>query len=432
MPPKRGHYWGHGVLSKTFMPPNMLTDLKVRTFKPDARAYKRADHGGLYIEVLTTGSKVWRIKYRHDGKEKRLTVGSYPAFSLNDARQALLDAKSKLSRGIDPGEVKQQEKAARLDAVSNSFGVVALEWYQKQMKAGAWVETTSVNIKRRIDFLVPWIGSKPVSELKAPDILKAVKKVEERGSLNEAGRTLQVAGRVMRYAIANGIAEFDPCPALRGALTPHKAKHFAAITDPKLVAEMLRAFDAFSGTYPVKVALNLAPMLFVRPGELRGMRWDELDLDDGTWNLPSTRMKMREPHCVPLPKQAVHMLEELHTLTGHLEYVFPNTRDPKRMLSEAAINAALRRLGFDTKVEHTGHGFRAMARTILHEVLNFPPEIIEQQLAHKPSGSLGRAYNRTAFLPQRREMMQSWADYLDGIKTSGKVIGIGTKRKGAA
>ena len=415
------------------MPPDMLTDLQIRAFKPQAKPYKKSDHGGLYIEVLTTGAKSWRIKYRHDGKEKRLTVGNYPAVSLQDARQALLNAKRQISQGFDPCDIKQRNKADRLDSVANSFSAIAAEWYQKQFDSGAWVDSTSVNIKRRIDdYLVPWLGKKPISEIRAPDVLKAVKKIEERGSLNEANRTLQVCGRVMRYAVASGLAEFDPCPALRGALTPHKAQHMAAITDPKSAAEMMRAFDAFSGTYSVQVALKLAPMLFVRPGELRGMRWDEVDLEGGVWAIPSHRMKMREPHIVPLPTQAVALLQELHKLTGHLEYAFPNGRDPKRMMSESAINAALRRLGFDTKLEHTGHGFRAMARTILHEVLNFPAEIIEAQLAHAPAGALGRAYNRTMFMQQRKDMMQCWADYLDGIKQTGKIVGIGSKRKGAA
>lgn len=410
-----------------------LTDTAIRNAKPRQNPYKLGDAQGMYLEVAPSGGKVFRLKYRIGGKEKRLTIGTYPSVTLQAAREATIKAKRLLIDGLDPSAEKQRLKASRVEAATNSFESVANEWFEKQLKSGAWVEATSVNIKRRIeDYLVPFIGKLPVSEIRAPDVLKAVKKVEGRGSLNEASRTLQVCGRIMRYAVANGLAEFDPCPALRDAITPHQAQHMAAITDPKAVGEMLRAFDSFSGTYPVQVALNLAPMLFVRPIELRGMRWDEVDLKDALWAIPSTRMKMREPHIVPLASQAVDLLSELKKLTGHLEFVFPNGRDPKRMMSEAAINAALRRLGYDTKSEHTGHGFRAMARTILHEQLNYPPEVIEAQLAHKPAGALGAAYNRTKFITQRIKMMQQWADYLVILKKGGKVVGIGSKRKGVA
>ena len=410
-----------------------LTDTAIRNAKPRQKPYKMGDSQGMYLEVAPSGGKVFRLKYRFGGIEKRLTIGAYPGVTLQDAREATIKAKRQLNDGLDPSAEKQRVKASRVEAATNSFEAVASEWFKKQMKSGAWAETTSVNIKRRIeDYLVPFIGKIPVCDIRAPDILKAVKKVEGRGSLNEASRTLQVCGRIMRYAVANGLAEFDPCPALRGAITPHQAQHMAAITDPKAVGEMLRAFDAFTGTYSVQIALNLAPMLFVRPVELRGMRWSEVDLNEALWSIPATRMKMREPHIVPLARQAVDLLSDLKKLTGHLEFVFPNGRDPKRMMSEAAINAALRRLGYDTKSEHTGHGFRAMARTILHEQLNYPPEVIEAQLAHKPAGALGAAYNRTKFINQRIKMMQQWADYLDSLKQGGKVVGIGSKRKGAA
>lgn len=409
-----------------------LTDTAIRNAKPRQKPYKMGDSQGMYLEVAPSGGKVFRLKYRFGGIEKRLTIGAYPTFTLQSAREATIKAKRQLSEGLDPSAEKQRDKSSRIEAAGNSFEAVASEWYENQMKSGAWVESTSVNIKRRIeDYLVPFIGKLPVSDIRAPDILKAVKKVEGRGSLNEASRTLQACGRIMRYAVANGLAEYDPCPALRGALTPHQQKHMAAITDPKAVGEMLRAFDSFSGSYSVQIALNLSPMLFVRPVELRGMRWAEVDLNEALWSIPATRMKMREPHIVPLASQAVALLTELRKLTGHLEFVFPNGRDPNRMMSEAAINAALRRLGYDTKSEHTGHGFRAMARTILHEQLNYPPEVIEAQLAHKPAGALGAAYNRTKFISQRIKMMQQWADYLDSLKQGGKVVGIGSKRKGA-
>lgn len=400
-----------------------LTDLAIRNAKPRVKAYKLADGAGLYCEILPSGTKSFRLKYRIDGKEKRLVIGSYPTVTLQDAREAMLRAKRLIQGGEDPSQAKKLAKAARLEAASNSFEAVAEEWWKKQKASGKWSDAHAARVWARIEKnLNPWIGKKPVSEIKAKDILDTLRKVEKRGSLYMAESVKQSAGQVMRYAIACGVAEVDPVPSLQGALTPHVEKHMAAITDPKQVGAVLRAFDEFKGSHQVAIALKLAPMVFVRPGELRKMKWADLDLDSGVWEIPATVMKMREPHLVPLSKQAVTILREMQPFSGHLEYVFPGGRDPKRPMSDAAINAALRRLGIDTRHEHTGHGFRAMARTILHEQLDYAPEVIEAQLAHKVAGPLGAAYARAKFIEKRKEMMQEWANYLDRLKSEGAVV----------
>ncbi len=405
-----------------------LTDTAIRNAKPGltpagketTKPYKLGDTGGLYLEVAPSGGKWWRLKYRHGGKEKRLSLGVYPDVSLKDARQRRDDARKLLANDIDPAENRKAAKAAKVERAGNSFEVIAREWYAKN--SPNWAENHGKRILQRLERdLFPWIGGRPIAEITAPELLAVLRRIEERGAVETAHRAHQNCGQVFRYAIATGRAERDPSPDLKGALPPVKEKHLAAITDPKQIGALLRAMDDYQGQFVTKCALRLAPLFFVRPGELRKAEWAEFDLDKAEWNIPAERMKMREPHLVPLSAQAVAILRELHALTGSGRYVFPGARSNGRPMSDNAILAALRRMGF-AKDEMSGHGFRAMARTILDEVLQVRPDYIEHQLAHAVRDPNGRAYNRTAHLVERRKMMQLWADYLDKLKVGAEVI----------
>ncbi|RFC36291.1 MAG: Integrase [Candidatus Nitrotoga sp. LAW] len=397
-----------------------LTDTAVKNVKPGDKTARLFDGGGLYLEVAPAGGKWWRLKYRYDGKEKRLSLGVYPDVSLKDARQRRSDARKLLSDGVDPSENRKAVKAAKTERGANSFEVIAREWFAKN--SASWSENHGSRIIRRLERdIFPWIGGRPVAEIKAQELLATLRRVEERGAMETAHRAHQNCGQVFRYAIATGRAQRDPSPDLRGALPPVKQSHHAAITDPKVVGDLLRAMDGYRGTFVTKCALRLAPLVFVRPGELRKAEWTEIDLDKAEWNIPAARMKMREPHLVPLSSQAVEILRELHALTGDGRYVFPGARSNGRPMSDNAVLAALRRMGF-AKDEMTGHGFRAMARTILDEVLGVRPDFIEHQLAHAVRDPNGRAYNRTAHLAERRKMMQLWSDYLDKLQSGAEII----------
>lgn len=394
-----------------------LTDLAVRNAKPTGKLYRLFDERGMYLEVSAAGGKWWRFKYRFEGKEKRLSLGVYPDIGLKDARERREEARKLVAKGIDPGEHKKATKTAALERASNSFEVVAREWFAGQQHT--WAESHADKIIQRLEKdIFPWLGKRPVGEIAAPEVLTVIHRIRERGARDTALRAMQNCGQIFRYAVATGRAQRDPTADLRGVLPPVRHENFASITDPEKVAELLRAIDGFQGTFVVRCALRLAPMLFVRPGELRKAEWSGFDLDKAEWRYFVTKTKTE--HLVPLSTQAVATLRELHALTGQRAYVFPG-RDPKKPMSEAAINAALRRMGYDTKTEITGHGFRAMARTILHERLRFPAEVIEHQLAHKVPDALGTAYNRTKFLDDRVAMMQAWADYLDGLKAGTEV-----------
>ncbi|KWF29042.1 integrase [Burkholderia cenocepacia] len=396
-----------------------LTDTQIRATKLQAKRQKLSDGGGLYLLVEPTGKKYWRQKYYFAGKEKLLALGVYPDVSLAAARKKRDEARAKLAEGIDPSEMKKIEKrAAKLEA-DNTFKAIALAWLEKRktvVEIGQYEKT----LARMNNDVFPWLGKRPLKEIAPPEILSVLERVDNRGARYTAHRVRSEISRVFRFAIKTGAAESDPARDLFDAIPPAVEKHFAAITDPKKVGEMLRAFDGFSGTFPVLCALKLAPMLFVRPGELRKAEWNQFDLDKGEWRYLVTKTKT--DHLVPLAKQAVVILRELHALTGRGRYVFPGARSAERPMSEAAINAALRRLGYDTRTEITGHGFRAMARTILHEELEQKPEVIEHQLAHAVPDALGGAYNRTKFLKERRAMMQLWADYLERQKVGAEVI----------
>lgn len=401
-----------------------LTDTAIRNAKPADKPVRLFDGGGLYLEVAPSGGKWWRLKYRFGGKEKRYSLGVYPEVTLATARKKRDEAREKLAAGIDPGEAKKAEKRASLLAAAHSFEVVARGWMDER-KTTVEPAQHAKTLARMENDVFPWLGKRPIAEIDAPEILVVLKRVDGRGARFTAHRIRSEISRVFRYGIKEGHCKADPARDLVDAIPPAQTTHFASITEPEKVGEMLRAFDGFTGTFPVLCALKLAPMLFVRPGELRKAEWAQFDLDKGEWRYFVNKTKT--DHLVPLAAQAVTILRELHALTGEGVYVFPGARDRNRPMSEAAINAALRRLGYDTRTEITGHGFRAMARTILHEELEEKPEVIEHQLAHTVPDSLGRAYNRTKFIKARRSMMQQWADYLDKLKAGAEIIPIAAR-----
>ncbi len=402
-----------------------LTDTKARNAKPKSKQYKLFDNDGLFLLVVPAGGKWWRFKYRFGGKEKLLSLGTYPEVSLAMARERRDEARRQVADGIDPSQARKALKTTQVQ-VENTFEVVAREWHSKFTPS--WTPGHAATILKRLESNVfKWIGTRPILEVKAPELLMVLRRVESRGALETAHRIRAICSQVFRYAVATGRAERDPAADLRGALPPVKPNHHAALTDPDKVGGLLRAIDGYQGSCVTKCALRLAPLLFVRPGELRQMEWVEIDLEAAEWNIPAEKMKTRQPHLVPLARQAVEILHEIHPLTGAGRYVFPSARTPHRPMSNNAVLAALRRMGF-AKEEITGHGFRAMARTILDEVLQVRPDFIEHQLAHAVRDPNGRAYNRTAHLPERRKMMQTWADYLDGLKAGAKVIPLQNRR----
>jgi integrase len=396
-----------------------LTYTAIRNAKPGDKPYKLRDSGNLYLLVAPTGGKLWRMDYRFGGKRKLSAFGAYPEISLADARERRDEARKLLTNGIDPGAVKKAQKSAKHAQAANSFEVVAREWHEtwKADKSSSHYNNVLIRLEKDV---FPWIGDRSVAEIKAPEILTVLKRIESRGVLDTVQKVRGIISQAIRYAIATGRREeMDPCLSLRGALKPITHKHMAAITDPVKVGELLRAIDAFKGAHSVRAALTLAPLVFVRPGELRTARWADIHLEAAEWKY--TASKTKTEHLVPLARQTVAILRDLQPVTGSGEYVFPNAR-PGGPMNNATINRALQALGYDTKTEITGHGFRAMARTLLAEELGFNPLIIEHQLAHRVPDVLGEAYNRTRYLRQRREMMQQWADYLDRLRTGTEVI----------
>ena len=396
-----------------------LSDIKIRTCKPSNKQKKLFDGDGLFLLVAPTGRKLWRFKYRFNGKEKLLSLGAYPAISLADARMRKSEARKQLAHGIDPSAVRKAQKQATTEE-TETFEVIAREWHAKFTPT--WTRGHAKTLMSRLERdIFPWIGNRPILEIKAPELSAVLRRVESRGALESAHRIRTIAGQVFRYAVATGRAERDPAADLRGALPQPNKKHLAAITNPKEVAPLLRAIDGYQGTFVVKCALQLAPMLFVRPGELRRAEWSEVDLDEAVWNIPKRKMKMKQDHVVPLCRQAIEILTELKQFTGSSSYVFPSARSILKPMSENAILAALRGMGYD-KDTMSGHGFRAMARTILDEVLKVRVDYLEHQLGHAVKDPNGRAYNRTQHLEERKGMMQLWSDYLDGLKEGAKVI----------
>jgi integrase len=400
--------------------PMPLSDTAIRKIKPTGKPFKVADERGLHLLVTPSGGRLWRLKYRIDGKEKLISFGAYPDVPLIRAREKRDEARRLLADGIDPSEHRKTHQAMRAEVNANTFEYIAREWYSKQLRS--WSSRQAVKVSGLFEKnLYPWLGNRPITEIKAIELLVTLRRMEDRGAVETARQALQCCGQVFRYAIATGRAERDITPDLRGALTKSKPQHYSAITDPVKVGGLLRAIDGYSGTLAVKCALKLGVLSFVRPGELRKAEWDEIDFDRAEWNIPAERMKMNEPHLVPLCRQAMAVLGELHPLTGHGRFIFPGERSHDRPMSENSVNAALRRMGYPQN-EMTGHGFRAMARTLIDEVLGIRPDFIEHQLAHAVKDPNGRAYNRTAHLVERRKMMQQWADYLDKLKTGAEVI----------
>lgn len=399
-----------------------LTDVAVRQAKTDNKTKKLSDGGGLFLEVRPSGAKYWRMAYRYGGKQKLLAFGVYPRVTLADARGKREEAHKALAKDIDPGTLRK----AMLNAQTENcelFKSVAVEWHTKFKQT--WTDGHAITIMSRLTRDVfPWIGSRPISELKPLEVLSVLQRVESRGALESAHRIRTVLGQIFRYAVATGRAERDCSVDLRGALPQPTKKHMAAIMDPNKVGGLLRAIDGYEGSFIVRCALQLAPQFFLRPGELRQAEWKEFDLDRAEWNIPVDRLKLTKKikadrkgdfHLVPLSRQALTILRDIYQLTGTTRYVFPSPRSTKRPLSDNAILSALRRMGYP-KEEMTGHGFRAIARTLLDEKLRIRPDFIEHQMAHTVRDAQGRAYNRTSFVEDRFEMMQKWSDYLDELK----------------
>lgn len=399
-----------------------LADIRVKSAKPKENPFKMADEKGLYIQIMPNGGKWWRFKYRFDNKEKLLSFGTYPEISLSTARKKRDEARELVANGVDPSANRKAIKASRTESLANSFEVLAREWHDNQKPN--WSADHAITILTRMEKdIFPWIGSKPILEVTAKDVKSILDRVKSRGVMETARRIRTITGQVFTYAISTDRANYDIAAGLKGYLpsASKTKKHMAAVTDPKELAPLLRAIDGYQGGFVAKCALRLLPLLFVRPGELRHMEWEEIDFDEAVWKIPAHKMKMKQPHIVPLSQQALEILAELKPLTDHSIYVFPSTRTNTRCMSDNTINAAFRRMGFDGETV-TGHGFRATARTILDEVLQFRIDFIEHQLAHGVKDALGRAYNRTSHLTERRKMMQKWADYLDGLKEGARVI----------
>mgnify|MGYP001570749428 CR=1 FL=1 len=400
----------------------MLTDTALRKAKPLGKPYKLFDGGGLYLEVFPHGSKLWRLKYRRaDGKETRVSLGKYPDVPAPKARMERDRLKAGRAQGLDPANGRRMAKLRSKQAAGDSFEAVARDWFAN--RSPLWSPGRLEKITRRFERdLFPWIGSRPVSQIEPQELLMALKRVEARGAVETAHRARQEASMVFVYAIATGRAKYDPAAALKGALKPHRVKHFAAITEAKPAGELIGALRTYQGHFVTRCALQLAPMLFVRPGELRKAEWAAIDLDAAEWRFLVTKTKT--DHIVPLATQAVAVLRELRPLTGGGRYVFPGIADRQRPMSENTVLQAIRRLGY-TKEQMTGHGVRAMARTLLAEY-GWKTDAIERQLSHKASGPLKGAYDRAKFLDERRKLMQAWADCLDALAAgTRKVVAIG-------
>ncbi|MFC1665529.1 tyrosine-type recombinase/integrase [Pseudomonadota bacterium] len=390
-----------------------LTDTGIRNAKPREKQHKLYDAQGLYLLITPNGGKWWRHKYRVAGKEKLLSLGTYPEVSLKLAREKRDEHRRLLANKEDPGEHRKIRKREDLALSNNSFEVIAREWHTKMSRK--WSDGHAGDVLRRLDKdLFPWLGNEPLQKIAAPDLLETLRRIEKRGAIETAHRTLQYCGQIFLYAIATGRGERNPAADLKGALPPVKKTRMASILEPKRIGELLNAIDGYSGEFVTRCALQLAPLLFVRPGELRKAEWREFDLDQAEWRIPPQKMKARRPHTVPLSRQAVAILNELQPLTGKCKYVFPGIRTKSRPMSENTVNAALRRMDF-AKEEMTGHGFRSIASTLLNEQ-GWSSDAIERQLAHVESNEVRAAYNHAQHLPERREMMQAWSNYLMNLR----------------
>lgn len=393
----------------------MLSNLLIKNAKSQTKTTRLSDGRGMYLEISPNGGKWWRFKYRLNGKEKRMSLGVYPDVGLVDARDNREAARKLVAAGVDPAEHRKAVKVAQVESTENTFEAIAREWFGSFSKH--WVAAHADKIIRRLELNVfPYIGARPVKAITAQELLMVLRRVESRGANETAHRAMQVCGRVFRYAVATGRAERDPSRDLGGALAPVKEKHLASITDPEEVGALLRAIDAYEGSLITRCALRLAPLVFVRPGELRAAQWAEFDFDNAEWRIPAVRMKMRVQHIVPLSTQAIAVLQDLQQLTGRFSLAFPGVRSRFRPMSENTVTAASRRMGYSGD-DMTGHGFRSMASTLLNEQ-GWNRDAIERQLAHGERDAVRAAYNYAQHLPERRRMMQAWADYLQQLKAA--------------
>lgn len=394
-----------------------LTDMKIKAFKPSDKSQKYYDGGGLYILVQPSGSKLWQMKIRIDGKEKKLSFGKYPVVSLKGARTKRDDAKRQIAQGIDPAAKKQQAKIAAKVKNENSFATIAKEYLAKREKEGL-ADATIVKSRWLLSLLEPKLGRKPIADISPPELLAVLKKVEGAGKRETAKRMRSFASRVFRYGVATGRCEHDPSSVLRGALLTPIVKHYAAIVDARQLGELLRSIESYQGQPAAFIALRLTPHIFQRPGEVRKMRWNELDMQKAVWQIPAGRMKQRKAHNVPLSRQSIELLEEMRGLSGHGEFVFPSIRTFKRPMSENTINGALRRLGYGGD-EMTAHGFRTTASSLLNESGKWNPDAIERALSHADNDAIRGIYNQTPYWNERVKMAQWWSDYLETLRDGG-------------
>lgn len=402
------------------MPPMPLTDTACKNARPKDKTYKRSDGGGLYLEVMPTGARYWRLKYRFGGKEKRLSCGVYPETSLAEAREKRAIARKLLGDGIDPSSAKKQNRMLAETNAANTFEVVAREWHERNRTR--WTPLYAQDILHRLETdIFPTLGKLPVADISPLVVLNALRKIENRGAVEMARRAGQYCGQIFRYAVVTGRADRNPTADLKGALKPVKHGHFAAL-EPNELPEFLQSLERNDARLFIltRLAIRLMLLTFVRTGELINAAWDEFDLDEAEWRIPAERMKMRKPHIVPLSRQAVVLLRQLETMNGKYQWVFASPSKPRRHMSNNTILKALERLGYKGRM--TGHGFRALAMTTIKEKLKYPHEVVDRQLAHAPRNKVDAAYDRTKFLDERRKMMQAWADYLDTVAGNGKVI----------
>lgn len=400
-----------------------LTDIAIRNAKAETKATKLTDGAGMFLLVTPAGGKLWRLKYRIDGKEKLLSIGAYPEIGLAEARKRREAARALIASGKDPSREKQKAKLHARSESGNTFAAIASEYCAKRKRDGhkGWAPATAVRSEYLLSLLESSIGKIGICEIEPADVLAAVRKIERKGNLESARRTLQLAGAVFRYAVATARLRSDPTRDLRGALTAPTETHYGAITDPAKVGELLRAIDGYEGQGYTKLALQIAPHVFVRPGELRHAAWEEIDLDGGLWIIPAGKMKMRKAHHVPLSRQVIDLFREMRTATGPTGFVFPSIRSQLRPMSENTVNAGLRRLGYSTN-EMTAHGFRAMASTLLNESGKWHPDAIERALAHGDTDKVRAAYHRGAHWNERVEMAQWWSDYLDQLRRGADIV----------
>lgn len=394
-----------------------LTTLELRNAKPGETNQKLSDGGGLYLLVKPNGGRYWRLKYRFGGKEKLLAIGVFPETSLSAAREKREDARRLLASGVDPGAERKEEKRLQVFKSQNTFAAIGREWWEA--RKGAWSKShTSATLNRLEKQLFPSLGTIPIADIEAPLLLDTIRTIEKRGALEVASKSLEVAGQVFRYAITTGRASRDPSRDLRGALQSREVRHYKALKESEL-PEFLEKLDAYDGNKLTQLAMRFLMLTFVRTGEMRGATWNEFDIEKAEWRIPAERMKMGAEHIVPLSRQALEVLDALRPLSGTREHLFPNEHDPRKFMSENTVLFALYRMGYRGRA--TGHGFRATASTILNEH-GFRPDVIERQLAHAERNKIRAAYHRSEYLPDRRKMMQHWADFLDAQRTDGKVL----------